>query len=561
MIFKPKKEYNLTLKDSLWMLCIVLVYGIISFFNLGSLENPQTFWMPEENNTRIVVDLGESNDVSKLRHYSGARFGTFRLYTSEDNVHYTFLKDMEQKRVFAWEDIDLEAEMRYFAIEAVNTTSPGVIGEIALYDQEGKMLPAVALPGGEKVVDEPESVPKEISYMNSTYFDEIYHGRTAYEYIHGMDIYEWTHPPLGKLIMTIPIQYLGMNPFAYRLMGNIAGLLMLLVIYVFAKRLFGATKYAALAMVIFAADGMHFVQTRIGTVDSFLVLFMLLSYLFMYQYICCKTEDSLAPKLLNLLGAGVFLGMAMATKWNGAYMAIGLAIMFFVDLYVRHRKATSYGTWKSQSKKIILSCIIWFGVIPVVIYVCSFIPYYLISKQGNFVEFLVNEQVRMYKYHSGLNATHPFSSPWYFWPIGYKPVWYYDGKVAEGMVSSIALHSNPFIWWTGIIAMLYAVKEMIVERSKEYSFLVLGILAVYVPYMLVPRIMYLYHYFPVVPLMILAIVGLIEKLDEASEKPVYLWYAIIAVAVFLFCYPIYSGFLIPEQYAYLISLGGVWQLY
>ena len=185
----------------------------------------------------------------------------------------------------------------------------------------------------------------------------------------------------------------------------------------------------------------------------------------------------------------------------------------------------------------------------------------MISGKDSFVQFLCNEQVRMYEYHSQLNATHPFSSPWYFWPIGYKPVWYYDGQVAEGMVSSIALFSNPFIWWTGIVAMIYAVKEMILERSKQYSFLVAAILAVYVPYMLVPRIMYLYHYFPVVPLMILALVGLIKTLDEASKKPIYLWYGIIAVLVFAFCYPIYSGFLIPEKYAEWISLGGMWHIY
>lgn len=559
MIFRPKKEYNLTLKDSFWMLCIILVYGVLSFFNLGSMENPQSFWVPKENETRIVLDLGDQVYVSKMRYYSGARFGTFKLYQSKNNNKYDFLSDLEQKRVFAWEDLEINADIRYLAIEA--EAPYGIIGEIALYDKSGNILPVTALRGAEAVTDEANVVPEEISYLNSTYFDEIYHGRTAYEYIHGMDIYEWTHPPLGKLIMTIPIKYLGMNPFAYRLMGNVAGLLMLLVIYVFAKRLFGTTKYAALAMLLFAADGMHFVQTRIGTVDSFLVLFILLSYLFMYQYICCKTEAGVGAKLLQLFGSGVFLGMAIATKWNGAYAAIGLAIIFFVDLWVRSTKATGYGDWKSQRKTIVLSCFIFFGFIPVAIYAASFIPYYFISGQENFVQFLFNEQIRMYKYHSELKATHPFSSPWYFWPIGYKPVWYYDGKVAEGMVSSIALHSNPFIWWTGIVAMLYALKEMVVERSKQYGFLIVAILAVYVPYMLVPRIMYLYHYFPVVPLMILAIVGLIKALDEASNKPIYLWYGTIAVLVFAFCYPIYSGFVIPEQYAYWISLGGLWHIY
>ncbi len=34
--------------------------------------------------------------------------------------------------------------------------------------------------------------------MNSSYFDEIYHARTALEHIENVYPYEITHPPLGK---------------------------------------------------------------------------------------------------------------------------------------------------------------------------------------------------------------------------------------------------------------------------------------------------------------------------------------------------------------------------
>lgn len=43
-------------------------------------------------------------------------------------------------------------------------------------------------------------MPQAPSYYNGTYFDEIYHARTAYEMREGMSIYEWTHPPLGKYL-------------------------------------------------------------------------------------------------------------------------------------------------------------------------------------------------------------------------------------------------------------------------------------------------------------------------------------------------------------------------
>ena len=59
--------------------------------------------------------------------------------------------------------------------------------------------------------------------MNSTYFDEIYHARTAYEHIHGIRPYENTHPPLGKILIGIRIRLFGMTPFGWRFIGTLLG--------------------------------------------------------------------------------------------------------------------------------------------------------------------------------------------------------------------------------------------------------------------------------------------------------------------------------------------------
>ncbi|MDQ4024592.1 MAG: hypothetical protein M3217_03740, partial [Actinomycetota bacterium] len=49
-------------------------------------------------------------------------------------------------------------------------------------------------------------VPTRLAGLGSPqgmYFDEIYHARTAGEYIEGKDAYEYTHPPLGKELMAL----------------------------------------------------------------------------------------------------------------------------------------------------------------------------------------------------------------------------------------------------------------------------------------------------------------------------------------------------------------------
>ena len=78
------------------------------------------------------------------------------------------------------------------------------IGEVAFYNNKKEKIKIdKVLYKNKKVTsltDEQKTIPQKISYMNSSYFDEIYFARTAYEYVNGIDTYEWTHPPLGKLI-------------------------------------------------------------------------------------------------------------------------------------------------------------------------------------------------------------------------------------------------------------------------------------------------------------------------------------------------------------------------
>lgn len=87
--------------------------------------------------------------------------------------------------------------------------------------------------------DEQELYEDGITYQDQTIFDEIYHGRTAYEFLHGLPIYENTHPPLGKTLISVGIAVFGMNPFGWRFMCVVFGSLMMPFIYLFGLRLTG----------------------------------------------------------------------------------------------------------------------------------------------------------------------------------------------------------------------------------------------------------------------------------------------------------------------------------
>jgi len=54
--------------------------------------------------------------------------------------------------------------------------------------------------------------------------------------------------------------------------------------YIFAKRIFRRTAWAAAAAGLLAADFLLFTLARIATIDSFSLLFILMMYFFMYEY-------------------------------------------------------------------------------------------------------------------------------------------------------------------------------------------------------------------------------------------------------------------------------------
>ena len=528
-----KNEKLLVKKDYIYITIITIVYSIVSFINLGSFTNPQTFWVAEKNKESVVFELPDNQSLSKIRYYTGNKTDKCRISFSEDNINYFYSSELETKSVYRWYDLKITQKFKYIKITEEKRGT--YLGEIAFYDENDNLI---------------NVVPEEISYLNSSYFDEVYFPRTAYEHLHNLDPYEWTHPPLGKLIIAIPIALFGMTPFAYRVLGNIAGILMLPSIYILAKMLFKKSKYGVLAALIMALDGMHFVQTRIGTTDSFLVLFIILEYLFMYKYIL-NEGLRLRKRLVPLFLSGLFMGMSISIKWSGVFSAIGLAIIFFANFIIEIVKKKK---WTKENTIIILSCIVFFIIIPVLIYLLSYIPFYLLENpKFTDVQGFLNWQKKMFNYHNDLKATHSYSSEWYTWPITQKSVLYWTSKTNNGNLSRIALLGNPIIFWFSIPCMLFTLIMAIYKRKFNYWFLIIAILSSILPYLRIRRIMFLYHYFPILPFAMLLIVAFLSWLCDKKKTniPIY-GFLLVTFIVFVLFFPVYSG--LPSSSDYLNKL-------
>lgn len=525
------------IKNNLVIIIIVFVYFILSFYKLGSIKNPNTFYHFNQMNDSILIKLSNKVDISKIRSFSGVNNGLYLVYGSNDNKNYDYITEIKHEYVFHWYDTNINKKYQYIKIYL--DEEDGYIGEIGIYS--GKDLIKYETKH-KQLSDEQDVIPDRISYMNSTYFDEVYFARSAYEYVNQLSTYEWVHPPLGKIIMSIPIYFMGMSPFSYRLMGNIAGILMIVFMYLFGLKMFKNKRYASICAILMAFDNFHFVQTRIGTVDSFLCLFILMAVYFMYSYVK-EDYQNYYKRVLLLFLSGVTIGCAIAIKWSALFAGLSLCIVYFVYLYQKKRTSK----WKREDIKIIIWSILFFVIIPLTIYVMSYLlfPDVSIYHVSNLKE-LINCIKGMYKYHSTLDATHPFSSNFYTWPIMLKPVWYYvsyNGNL-KGTITSIG---NPMIWWIGCLTFIYTFYKVF-KNDYDALFIIITIICLFIPYIKIGRIMFLYHYFPVLPFVMMTIVICLKDIEKKyNHDYVTFTYILLVIVFFILFYPITSGMMIDKN--------------
>jgi hypothetical protein len=594
-------------KDWIWMLGLTLAYAALAFFNLGVRQTPQTEWRPNETQM-VVLELANEAWVESVRYYGGiCEAQRFQLYfAGEDGVYSEPLAvNYEQNTMFRWIGIDLEkpAAAKYIALAPENPDLR--LFEIAFLNEAGEVCPIV---NGQNqdvagLCDEQRMVPIWPSYLTGSYFDEIYHARTAYEYLNGMPPYETTHPPLGKIIIGAGIALFGMTPFGWRFMGTLTGVLMLPAMYCLCKQLLKERWTAVLGCFLLAVDFMHFTQTRIATIDSYPVLFILLMYGFMYRYVQMNVSRAPLYRTWVPLGlSGIFMGLAVASKWIGIYGGLGLAVLFFSDLarqyfaiartpaegerdereaadgeatdgeaagqgrFFRRRALRFFwrNTWKTLG-----FCLVFFVCIPAVIYYLSYIPHLTHSYQGMGIRQVWDAQKHMLNYHVYLGESHPFESPWWSWPGILMPIWYYtDTGFGAGLISNIFLLGNPVVWWGGSLAviLLAGVYAGRIVRggfngSSVIGWILIGFASQYVPWIFVGRSTFIYHFFASVPFIILALCKAAQGVQARWRQryPQFfplIWVLLMCLAgvLFVLYYPAISGWPGSEAYARFFNL-------
>ena len=410
-----------------------------------------------------------------------------------------------------------------------------------------------------------------LDFPSQSYFDEVYYvpaarlmannDPRAYEWWHspifGSNYHDWLHPPVAKLLQAGSIKILGDTPFAWRLPSALASLGVAILIFKLALKIFAdscsskqARAIASLASLLFLLDGLALTLSRIAMNDMVTTFFMLLGLWFLLQWqpqlLSFKLKRFERNSNLNLLLTGIFLGLALATKWSAVFL-----IVFFLLLMV----------WLLVEKRLWrLLPLTFFSLVmvPFLIYITTYSQMFAQGKSfGYFLE--LHQQVYWYQ-TTGVQA-HRYHSEPLLWLTNLRPVWLWtDVTAGNDFTANIYALGNPVLQWLAVLAVIFMIGRVVANQVKTpLARINLSLLMLYgcvwLPWLVAPRPMFYYHYLPAIPfLMIILAEFLVIELKKVSLKAFWLALSLIIVSFSIYL-PHWLGFGVPKIWADAVYFG------
>ena len=536
----PAPQPKWTRREVGALLALTAATAVLSFSYLGSRTAPQD--PLDATGTALSESVTLDGSAVSLWVYPGISFGGSMTVTDASGST-VFEKELNYGTCFSWTANNVQMAAGTQLTVMVENAQ---LFELAFRDANGRLVPVT---GGGALFDEQTAVPDTISQLNSMYFDEIYHGRTGYEQLYKMPVYETTHPPLGKDLIMVGIALFGMTAFGWRFAGTLFGVLLVPLAWCFVRRLTRKPWAAATAGALLALDFMRFSQSRLATIDVYGTFFILLGAYCMVWYCQRVLTDGVNRALLPMALGGVAFGLGCAAKWTGIYAGAGLAVLYLGVLYARWQQKRP--GFRAEFRTAAVGGVLFYVLLPLCLYIGSYLPYWWRDPAFSLSDWW-QCQVSMFSYHATLKATHPFESRWYTWLLGLRPVWYYrNGYLPYGMKASIAGMAGPVIWLVGLAALVGLLWHQVSGRGSRQG---AGVLILYgtqlIPWMLVTRCTFLYHYFPSSMFCLAALALVLARMKHVDwAKKIAAGLCVVALVLFVLYYPALSGLPIPAWWA------------
>lgn len=467
-------------------------------------------------------------------------------------------------------------------------------------------------------------------------FDETYYAKDAWALIHRGYEVNWTkdandlilqnnghvrvpsdaayvvHPPVGKYVIGLGEWMFGFNPFGWRFMTALLGTLSVLLLCRIGRRLFRSTFLGCLAGTLMAVDGLHFVMSRTSLLDGVLMFFVLAAF-------GClvidrdKARARLAAALptdedgvvrpdahiaeTTRLGwrpwrwtAGLMLGLAIGTKWNGLYVLAAFCVMAVLWDVASRRVAGAREPYVAVLKHDLGLAFLATVPVAVAVYLISWTGWILSpdnGKGGYFRNWAVTDgkggnwtflpdwlrslwhyEHEVYKFHVGLVSPHTYqSNPWSWLVLG-RPVSYFyesplpgkDGCPADAgdkCAREVLALGTPLLWWAACFALAYVLWRWAFRRDWRAGAIACGVAAGYLPWFhYQERTIFFFYAVVFVPFLCLAVTMMIAAIlgpPGAGERRRVIGAAGAGVLVllivwnFIYFWPLYTGTAIPIE--------------
>jgi dolichyl-phosphate-mannose--protein O-mannosyl transferase len=396
-----------------------------------------------------------------------------------------------------------------------------------------------------------------IASIKSFIFDEVYYVDGARDLLaYGVEVdgsaAEFVvHPPIGKWMIASGIKLFGDNPLGWRIATAVAGSLMILLVAAIVHRLFYSPFLTIIASALMAVDGMALVHSRTALLDNFLALFILTGTYFFIRK--------------NYYLPGIFLGLAIATKWSGLYF---LALFGLIALY----RAFTFFNGKDLLKPT-LRVIGAFGLTPVAVYLASWSGWFFSDRgwkrdsDSNPFIALKNYHEEILNFHRNLSTAHNYeANPW-SWLIQGRPTSFFyetpSGCGADSCSQEVLALGTPLLWWSATIALAivfgYWIRSIALRRTDPAATIIIsGIAAGYLPWFFFQdRTVFTFYVIVFQPFMVLALIYCAQlflshqrrksaRSYQLGEFGIIALLALIAIN-FIYFLPLYMGELITYQ--------------
>ncbi|MFD7221695.1 dolichyl-phosphate-mannose--protein mannosyltransferase [Streptomyces sp. NPDC059892] len=413
------------------------------------------------------------------------------------------------------------------------------------------------------------------------------------------------HPPVGKWVIGLGEHFFGFDPFGWRFMVAVLGTLSVLMLCRIGRRLFRSTFLGCLAGTLLAVDGLHFVMSRTALLDLVLMFFVLAAFgcllidrdwarrrlaaaLPVDEEGVLRPDREVAENLrLGLrpwrIAAGLMLGLAFATKWNGLYILAAFGIMCVVwDLGAR-RTAGGGPFWGVFRRDLLPA---FFSTVPVAIvtYIASWTGWIVTDKGyfrnwaetagkgGNWtwlpdwLRSLWHYENEVYSFHVNLTSGHTYqSNPWSWIVLGRPVSYFYEDPAAgtDGCPASTAgkcarevlAIGTPLLWWAGAFALCYVLYRWFFRRDWRAGAIACAVAAGWVPWFLYQeRTIFLFYAVVFVPFLCLAVAMMIGAIvgpagsDERRRTIGAVGAGVLVLLIiwnFIYFWPLYTGTAIP----------------